>query len=96
MAAQEVLCPRDNVAQDDSGTERVQDVLVVRVKDEALSYSACTKRFSTGVGRGAKRLALIQPAAAAPCQRALSGEQFLPWKPMTADSSSSCSIVRFC
>ena len=46
VAAEELLCSADNVSDDDCGAEGEDDVLVVRVQNQALVDLAFTQRKS--------------------------------------------------
>lgn len=50
VAAQEVLRARDDVAHDDRGAKGIQDVLVVRVQDEAFRHLACQVTLGAYLG----------------------------------------------
>ena len=72
MAPEEVLLSRNDVSNDNGGSEGEDDVLVVRVQDQARVHFAYS---------GETPSAMPQEG------------ECLPWKPMTAPSSSSFSIV---
>ena len=46
MASQELLRPANNVSDDDSGSQREDQVLVVRVQNESLVHLACNEELS--------------------------------------------------
>ena len=46
MAAKELLCSANNVSDDDSGAQREDDVLVVRVQNQALVDLAYKEKVS--------------------------------------------------
>jgi hypothetical protein len=50
VAAQEVLRARDDVAYDDRSAKGIQDVLVVRVQDEAFRHLACKVTLGAYLG----------------------------------------------
>ena len=44
VAAEELLCSANNVSDDDGGAQREDEMLVVRVEDQAVVHLACRKK----------------------------------------------------
>ena len=93
VTAEEVLGPGDDVTEHDGGTEWVHDVLIVGVEHEALSHPTYThqKRLRSRLQRSIGTSSHSHNAHTSTMHQI--GGVCLPWKPITAESSSSCSIV---
>ena len=46
MATEELLCSADDVSDNDRGAQREDQVLIVRVQNEALVHLACNEKVS--------------------------------------------------
>ena len=44
VAAKELLCSANNVSDNDGGAQREDEVLIVRVEDQAVVHLACKKK----------------------------------------------------